>query len=241
MSTSRQLKIDDDIIGAFDDRKDWTADFGVVGPNDVSKDEEIARRLQMAEENTETQHNINKMDVMPDWKAQDDKIQRHHAEAQRRNAEIKRNEEENKRRFAERALENEKRERQTEREQEYIRKMNNFNRLSAERASLRTYYPSTVYSPVVYDRLYNWSLTLLPDYYDYVKRQQLRDALSTLIKRELRSNIPESELEENIKRLIREERPKSKARPKSKSRPRSKARPKSKGRSKSKSRPKSKK
>jgi hypothetical protein len=214
---SRQLKIDDDMYGGFDDRKDWTADFGIVG-NDTSRDEEIARRLQMEEENVLGQRNIsNAPGPAHEWKTYEETAKRHHVEAQLMNAENKRREAERKRLEAEQALRNQQ-------EQENIRKINEYNNLAAERAVLRSTYPS------VYDRLYNWSLTLLPDYYDYVKRQQLRDALSSLIKRELRMHSSETELEEKIKKLINEGKSKStsKTRKSTKRKVSKKTRPKSK-------------
>lgn len=226
---SRQLQLDDDdnVYGAVDPRTDFTHEFKLER-GDTSRDEEIARRLQMAEEDS----NINFIDAKDEVKEPPGLIHARYAEAQKQNAEQKRKE-------AEQALQRERNERQrieqehamaerNRKAEDNIRKIDEYNKLAAERAALRA-----AYNP--YDRLYNWSLTLLPDY-DYLTRRRLQDALSSLIRREIGLKSSEEELEEKIRRLIRSAelaKPKqAKSNVKAKSKPKSKAKSKPKKKSK---------
>lgn len=90
-------------------------------------------------------------------------------------------------------------ERRKHEEQERLKDIETYNKLAAERALLRA-----VYQPSTYERIYNWSLSLLPNYYDYLKKQELSDTLAVLIEKELRANRSEQELKHKIQKLIRE-------------------------------------
>jgi hypothetical protein len=242
---SRQLYIEDktDLIsGAYDPRTDWTADFGVdtkSGVIDTSKDEEIARRLQMEEENSRINY------ISPSGPAP---LPEKSPLYVNRYAEVQATEARRRQKEAEKALEEERRrnqeaekERKNKEYENELDKIREYNKLATDRALLRSTYNVGSYYLDPYERIYNWSLTLLPDYYDYMTRQRLRESLSRLIKRELRYHSTESELEDKIRNLIRDAEFSSSSEKKPRSKPRSKPRAKSKRISKAKSKRKSKK
>jgi hypothetical protein len=215
----RQLKIDDNLIsGSYDPRTDWTKDFGVDTKSaipDTSQDEEIAKLLQLEQFN-------------PDRKyiAKDDKISFDEETNRKKQIGDLTNlySTENLKQHALNAIEKDKQKKNRQSDLDYeIQKMRDYNTLAAQRALLRSTYNVGSYYIDPYERLYNWSLSILPDYYDYMTRQRLREALSRLIKRELRFHSTESELEEKIRDLIRtaeysqsKERPKRRVKSKSK-------------------------
>jgi hypothetical protein len=63
-------------------------------------------------------------------------------------------------------------------------------------ANARPYYISD------YDRLYNWALAILPDYYTEYQRRQMQNVLERLIKNELQARTPSSRLEDLIRYTI---------------------------------------
>lgn len=59
-------------------------------------------------------------------------------------------------------------------------------------------------SPIIYDKLYNWGLDLIPSYYNNLEKKRLQTLLNNMISRELRKNESEDELKDKIKTLITE-------------------------------------
>lgn len=142
----------------------------------------------------------NKNMALPDIPPAYDEIKfiRDNKEVIRDNAEIIKIKEEleQERRARERSERERVEERNIYQEREKLNQINTYNKVAAERALLRPLQPSE------YDRLFNWSLTLLPSYYDYVKRQRLSNLLANLIENELRENKSENELKDKIYKLI---------------------------------------
>jgi hypothetical protein len=229
---TRQLKIDENksdlISGSYDPRTDWTREFGVDTSSarpDTTKDEEIAKLLQLEQFNPEA-----------NFISKDDKVPIAEESSKRKQIGELRDlySTENLKQQALNAIEKErqKKNRQSDLDNE-IQKMRDYNTLATQRALLRSTYDVGSYYLDPYERLYNWSLTLLPDYYDYMTRRRLRESLARLIKRELRFHSSESELEEKVRDLIRsaeysENRPKSRPKRRVKSKAKSKTKRKSK-------------
>jgi hypothetical protein len=201
MKKEHELQIDESIVvGSYDPGTDWSG-LGL-------SDEEIARKLQYEELNPSISRideksfdpGVNVAKQIADYGLE----MRREMDNQRKKLDDDRREQQRRREQVERDLAEERRVSRLERE------------LSEERR--RNTYPTSSY-----DRLFNWSLTLLPDYYDYLKRKQLRDALSKLIKRELTYNRSESDLEDKIRNLISDAKIKSVKPKKSKSKSKSKS------------------
>ncbi len=57
---------------------------------------------------------------------------------------------------------------------------------------------------LLYNKLYNWGVSLMPDYYTYSQRKQLENSLQNLIKSELLLNTPNYVLENLIRKVIEE-------------------------------------
>ena len=222
---ARQLQInygdeDDDLktVGAYDPSTSWE-EF-----EDGKNDEELARRLQMAEYDPNPKP-INSSDdystrITP---SQRSNIEYDYMDAQRRNAELRRKQTEQE---YEQKLQIERAELQKERDLHRQKEREQEHRLVAERterqrverehehernarralSDLADYADYTRIArasyPLSYDRIYNWGLTLLPNYYDYETKIWLRNQLSKLIRREILLHSSESELEDKIRRLI---------------------------------------
>ncbi len=56
-----------------------------------------------------------------------------------------------------------------------------------------------------YDRLFNWGMDLVPDYYSYSQKKRLEYLLENLIRSELNKQRSESELEDKIRNLLSNE------------------------------------
>ncbi len=63
---------------------------------------------------------------------------------------------------------------------------------------------SREYDSTLYNRLYNWGISLMPDYYTYLQRRQLENSLRNLIKTELLLNTPSYTLENLIRKVVAE-------------------------------------
>jgi hypothetical protein len=62
--------------------------------------------------------------------------------------------------------------------------------------------PNVEYNPIVYTRLYDYGLRLIPSYFTYDQRTRLIEVLDDQIKRELINRVSEDRLEQTIKRVI---------------------------------------
>lgn len=208
---SRRLKMGEEFteeVGGYDPRTDFSTEFK-SDPNDpTSHDEEIARKLQMAEYEPEVK-NINQNEEKGPSFEEKLALQQSYADAQRRNAENRirsmEQAQERQRREFQQALQADRAEQQRERERlariererdEERNKRKALEDIATYATLVRNTYPAS------FDRIYNWGLTLVPNYYDYETRRLLREQLSKLIKRELLLHSTENEVEDKIRRLI---------------------------------------
>jgi hypothetical protein len=215
---SHELDVSDEpVFGAFAISSAPSHEEFELKEGDVSEDEKLARQLQMEEfesasfeapprrseftreaasalERQLERHKTNAPEVLrrerdslqQELKAERDRHTRDQerirelTEQQAREREERRIHEQNERRA----------------NNELARTIKEIGDIAKTRELLRSTYP------LEYDRIYNWSLTLLPDYYDIDLRSSLRSALSRLIKRELLLNSSEYELERKIRKTI---------------------------------------
>lgn len=113
-------------------------------------------------------------------------------------------------------------------ELDYVKaqKRNLENQLQTERSKKNVYIQQPIYYTFdnIYDRIYKWSIGLLPDY-DYIRRLRLQHMIEKLIRDRLELGEPEYLLKEEIRRLIERSEPQPKkksAKKKKKSKSRSK-------------------
>lgn len=208
---SRRLKMGEE-SGGFDpssympeefERKEG---FELKEDIDTSRDEEIARRLQMEEfENANPSFVVNNPALQDTYiitqrQNTENRIRQIEQAQERREQELQ-----TERAERQRELQAERAERQREREQlaraererdEERNKRQALENIANYATIVRHTYPAS------FDRIYNWGLTLVPNYYDYDTRQWLREQLSKLIKRELLLHSTENEVEDKIRRLI---------------------------------------
>jgi hypothetical protein len=218
----RKLAVDDEpVFGAYDASAIPIHERFEIKEGDTSRDEEIARRLQMEELNPNP-HEISPFEVLH-WRNAPEEITREFERHKTNAPEVLRRErdslqrelkaererhtrdEQRIRELAEQQAREREERRVQEREERLERERNNselvktikeIGDIAKTRELLRSTYP------LEYDRIYNWSLTLLPDYYDIDLRSSLRSALSRLIKRELLLNSSEYEIERKIRKTI---------------------------------------
>ena len=235
---TKLLNMMEDYYGGYDPRTDFREDYKIA-EGDTSYDEDIARKLQL-EENNPNISRIDETKILPaaptpnevalynayqarrdayvdakrqdaEAKQRDAEAKRQDAEAKRQDAEAKRQDAEAKRQYAEAKQRDAEVKRQEfevmqrdaeaklqfERTQSQINRLEDSRRLEAERQALRKYYSEP------YDRLINWSLSLMPDYYTYLKKKELRDAINNLVLNHIKHNT-ESQIEDMIRKLLRE-------------------------------------
>jgi hypothetical protein len=194
---TRYLELDEGLTieGAYDDRKNFTTDLKIA-EGDTSKDAELARYLQEEEFNPVR---TTSADLTP--RADPTMLSNVMApiyEANKLAQDYKKKYEgEHFNRLA--AEERMRAEAQIAmlKNQERAREIDAFNKLALERSMYR-------YSDPTYDRLLRWSSTLFPDYWPSHRRNLIRDSIADLIKRELLLSRSEYELEDKIRKLIKD-------------------------------------
>jgi len=210
---NRTLKIDD-YYGGIDTR----TDFSALGIND----EELAKRLQVEEFKPGTTQIDEEKGL--EWK--DDiefkkdvpLLDTEYEKTKRNDLEKKLQKEREERQNAEKKLQKEHEERQNA-EKKYMEERHGHletQRANKEKAEALAAAQSPLRYPSANERILNWGISLLPSYYDYIRRQELRDSLAELIEKELRANRSEQELKNKIKQLIKSAAPATKKKSKAK-------------------------
>lgn len=64
---------------------------------------------------------------------------------------------------------------------------------------------SQSYNSTLYDKLYEWGLSIIPDHYTYSQKRQLENSLKNLIKHELQAQTSSAALENLIRKVIEDE------------------------------------
>ncbi len=200
---SRYLELDDDVSttvpahidGAYDDRKDFTTDLKIA-PGDTSKDEELARYLQEEEFNPVRTASMDLTPHVPVATLSNAMTPIYEAKKMAHEYKKKYEDEQFNRLATEERMRAEAQLAMV-RNQERAREIDAFNKLALDRATYR-------YSDPTYDRLLRWSATLFPDYWPLHRRNLIRDSVADLIKRELFMSRSEYELEDKIRKLIKD-------------------------------------